>query len=179
MRVLSVLCALTVAALLGACGDDAGGGQAPVDEEGTLEVENAFVPVSPAPELGAVYFTIVNGTDTDDAVVDVSSDAAATVELHLSSVDDEGRAIMTHQDRVAVPAGETVAFEAGGLHVMLTGVEPALEAGTTIEVDLEFEQAGTVTVVAEVVPFAADQHDDDAMHHDHEDDRDPMDHDHD
>jgi copper(I)-binding protein len=59
---------------------------------------------------------------------------------------------MTMQEvaRVEVPAGETVAFEPGGYHVMLFDLAEPLVAGETFEMELTFENAGTVTVEVEV-----------------------------
>ena len=53
---------------------------------------------------------------------------------------------MRHVDAVEIPPGESVRLEPGGLHVMLMGVDPALEAGERISVTLVFERAGEVVL---------------------------------
>lgn len=168
MRAFSVVCALTLAVVVTACGDDAGGSETRAGES-AVTVTNAYSPVSPNPDIGAVYLTIANGTETDDRLIGAASAAAGTVEVHRSYTDADGRAVMEHEPDLAVPSGETVLFEPGGLHVMLMGVIEPLEAGDTIDLELEFAEAGTLAVEAEVVPFAADQHGDDSMDHDHHD----------
>jgi copper(I)-binding protein len=66
--------------------------------------------------------------------------------------DDMGGGMMTMQpvESIAVPAGEKVALEPGGYHVMLLDVKKVLEPGDTIDVTLTFEKAGEITTTAEV-----------------------------
>ena len=61
-----------------------------------------------------------------------------------------GMMTMTPVDQISVPAGSSVALEPGGLHIMLLDLAAPLEAGTTIEVTLTFENAGEVVVNADV-----------------------------
>ena len=61
-----------------------------------------------------------------------------------------GMMTMSPVDEVPVPAGETVALEPGGYHVMLLDVVEPLVAGDTFEVTLTFENAGEMVVEAEV-----------------------------
>jgi copper(I)-binding protein len=51
---------------------------------------------------------------------------------------------------VEIPAGGTVSFTPGGLHVMLTDVPP-LAVGDTVELRLVFDRAGSIVVSAPVV----------------------------
>jgi len=53
---------------------------------------------------------------------------------------------MRRVDAVEVPAGQTVAFAPGGLHVMLIGLKEPLITGKTFPLTLNFEQAGAVTL---------------------------------
>lgn len=129
---------------------------------------------------GAVYMEITNDTGEDDALVDASvpTDVAARAELHETTTDtgagggtgstmgapqgsmgapgstmpgDPAELMgMREVDEIAVPDGETTALAPGGYHVMLIDLVAPLEAGTSIDVTLEFERAGTVTVEAEV-----------------------------
>jgi copper(I)-binding protein len=49
-----------------------------------------------------------------------------------------------------VPAGATIRFEPGGLHVMLIGLREPLVAGQLFTLQLEFEHAGRHSVPVEV-----------------------------
>jgi copper(I)-binding protein len=64
--------------------------------------------------------------------------------------DDMGSMTMQPVDAVELPAGETVALEPGGYHVMLLDLVEPLEVGDTIEVTLTFESGAEQTVTAEV-----------------------------
>ena len=51
---------------------------------------------------------------------------------------------------IEIPAGETTVLKPQGLHIMLIGLNQSLEIGDTLEVELEFEGAGSMTVESEV-----------------------------
>ena len=79
-----------------------------------------------------------------------SSPVADTVEMHETAMDSSGMTGMDPMASVTVAAGATVTFQPGGMHLMLTGLHGALQVGDTVELNLAFEHAGTVTVRAEV-----------------------------
>jgi copper(I)-binding protein len=51
-----------------------------------------------------------------------------------------------------IPAGETVALQPGGYHVMFMDLAGPFEAGQSVEVTLTFEKAGDLTLTMPVVP---------------------------
>jgi periplasmic copper chaperone A len=57
---------------------------------------------------------------------------------------------MREVPEIALPAGATVELAPGGLHLMLIDLVEDLSPGDTFELTLEFEQADSVTVTAEV-----------------------------
>ena len=61
-----------------------------------------------------------------------------------------------------IPAGEMVDLKPGGYHVMFFDLTQALAEGEMIEVTLEFEKGGKVTV-----PVMVGARDAKAMKHDH------------
>jgi periplasmic copper chaperone A len=163
-RSLLLLLAATLA--LSACG---GGG----DE--TIAVDDVRSRMSPMlAGVAAVYLDLENATDTDDALVGASVPAtvAGRVELHETyavddtmdgegmgdsddtmdgeGMDDGGMMSMREVPSIALPAGSTVDLAPGGLHLMLIDLVEDLSPGDTFELTLEFEQADSVTVTAEV-----------------------------
>lgn len=118
--------------------------------DGELVVADATIDWPANPDLAAVRLTIRNGTDTDDVLVGARS-SVAEASVHRSTTDAEGRSTMKEVERLDVPAGETVRFQPGGLHVMLQEPSPPLEVGDTVTVTLTFEQAGDRSVEAEVI----------------------------
>lgn len=132
---------------------------------GELAVNDAWARPALAGQTGAVYFVIDNPGEAD-TLLSVRTDASASTEMHMSmmvsndssdqnmdsmsdsSMGDMSGEVMTmvQQDNVPVPAKGKVAFEPGGLHVMLLGLKDNLVEGQTIEVTLNFEKAGPITV---------------------------------
>ena len=99
---------------------------------------------------GAGYFTVTNSGDADDVLLKVMADFPQVM-IH-ETTEENGIARMSHVMSVPVPAGETVAFEPGGLHVMFMGLNgDPLEAGETVPATLVFEKAGEVAVNFDVI----------------------------
>lgn len=58
---------------------------------------------------------------------------------------------MVHLDAVGIPAGETITFAPGGLHVMFMGLNgDPFEVGETFDAVLVFETAGEMPIVFHV-----------------------------
>jgi copper(I)-binding protein len=93
----------------------------------------------------AIYLQLVNRGRTADRLMAASSEAAAAVEIHESRVED-GVMRMRPVDGVALAAGERVALEPGGLHIMLMGVTRSLVVGDTLAVTLSFEQSDSLAI---------------------------------
>jgi periplasmic copper chaperone A len=58
---------------------------------------------------------------------------------------------MAMLEEVELPAGETVRFRPGGLHLMLTVPDETVVVGGTFELTLRFDRSDEVTVPVEVV----------------------------
>jgi copper(I)-binding protein len=135
--------ALLVTAAAAGCTDSGGGG-------GGLEVIGARVDYPANPAVAAVRMEIVNDSDADDTLIAVSSpDADASV--HRSTTSADGVASMDHITELPIPAGETVEFAPGGLHVMLEEPDRDLEIGDEVELVLTFERAGEQRLTVPVV----------------------------
>lgn len=103
----------------------------------------------PGAKTGAAYLTIAND-GTADTLLAATSPAARTVELH-THVADDGLSRMQRLDAVPLPAGETVHFEPGGLHLMLIDIAAPLVAGERVTLALQFAKAGVVEVTVPIV----------------------------
>lgn len=102
--------------------------------------------VAPGTPVGAAYMRLVNDDDEPHALVAVRSEAAASVEIHDHTMSD-GMMRMRRLDQVVVPAGGEIAFEPGGTHLMLIGLERGLDAGDTAVIELEFGDGSRVQAV--------------------------------
>jgi len=99
----------------------------------------------PVAKVGVVYFTLQNDTKKSDRLLKLSTPVAAKVEVHRTEVLD-GIARMREVAVLHVDAGQSLEFQPGGLHVMLTGLKKPLVAGEFFELKLQFEVAGTRTI---------------------------------
>lgn len=129
---------LLAAIMFTACGS---GGSGP-------EIREARIGQPTGPNA-ALYFTASGGAETD-RLVGATTDVAASVALHESTVADDGTVSMHHVPALDLPANGALVLEPGGYHLMLVDVEP-LEVGETVEVVLMWETAGEITAMAEVV----------------------------
>ena len=137
-RLIIVLAAFAV--LVAACssGDDA------------VTVEDPWGRPSPSSAENAAFYMQLDGAAEDDLLVSASSSACSVVELHETQMSDGVMSMQHLPQGIPVPAGETVALEPGGLHVMCMGVQSPFAVGDMIEVGLEFENSGSMTVEAEI-----------------------------
>lgn len=112
----------------------------------------------PAPLVGgngAIYLTLINGTGAPERLLSAESPLAATVEFH-ETVNDNGVLRMQPQpDGFEIPAGGSLAFQPGGKHIMLVELSQPLAVGDTVELTLNFAQAGPMVISASVVEIGA------------------------
>jgi copper(I)-binding protein len=93
--------------------------------------------------------TLTNNSSKVDHLLSISTAASYTAQLH-ESVEKDGVATMKPVETLEIPAGGMVELKPGGLHIMLTGLKAPLKMGDMIMLELKFEQAGTVEVMAHV-----------------------------
>lgn len=114
-----------------------------------LEVRSAWARAADSGATAAVYFTLENSGARTDTLTSVTSDAAESASLHIST--QHGN--MMHMSPVTmlpVPAYDSVSFRPLGAHVMLTGLKRPLIEGDSISATLAFASGRTVGVVAGV-----------------------------
>lgn len=117
---------------------------------GEIEVRSAWArSTPPGAAVGAVYLEIRNTGTGADRLRGITSTIARKTELHGTMMHG-GMAHMRAVPELEVPAGATIRFEPGGLHVMLIGLREPLVAGQLFTLQLEFEHAGRHSVPVEV-----------------------------
>jgi copper(I)-binding protein len=130
----------TLALLVAACGSSDG-----------VKIENQWSRTSPmVTSAGAAYMDIT-ATETDRLIgASVDSSLAAAVEVHETSMNDEGAMMMQQVVGIDLPAGETVKLEPGGYHIMLLELVEPLETGQTYTLTLQFAESGDQEIEVEV-----------------------------
>jgi len=131
-------------ALLALCFILAACGSAP----GSLSVVDPYARPGRVGGNSGAFFVVKNPGEAD-VLLSAASDVAEAVELHRTVMDGDVMQ-MQMQENVPVPAGEDLAFEPGGLHVMLIGLRQDLDPGDSFSLTLAFEQAGEITLQVEV-----------------------------
>jgi len=113
-------------------------------------VEDAWVrAVPPSARMTAGYLTVYNPGPEALVIVGAESPLFGSVEMH-GTVMVDGMARMRQQETVTVPAGESVAFEPGGLHLMLMQAVDGVPSSGTIEMALLLEGGERLEFLAPV-----------------------------
>lgn len=139
---------------LAACSPSgSGSGPAP-----TVQVTGAICRPTPVGrQMTGCYLTLTAAAD--DRLTAVESPAANLVQIHESRMEGGMMMMRELRDGLALPAGQAVALEPGGNHLMLLGVKEPLAAGDTVALTLTFATSAPVEVTATVgQPAAAGAH---------------------
>lgn len=115
-------------------------------------VESAWVRSTPPNmKVTAGYLSLRNTSETDRRLVGARSTVSDRVELHTHVHDmQSGMMQMRHVEAIELPAGETVALEPGGHHIMMMNLQSDLQPGVDVPLTLEFDDGSTLEVLAPV-----------------------------
>ena len=123
-------------------------------EQQPFRVQNAWArETAGIPRNAAAYLRLTSNSDTDDVLIGGYSAAAEVIEIHVHERNGDVMVMRPLHDGLAIPAGETVVLEPMGIHVMLIGLNHALEAGESFELELHFESGARVKTEVEVRPL--------------------------
>jgi copper(I)-binding protein len=114
-----------------------------------IVVTGAYVRVpAPPTQIAAAYFTVRNTTNTPDRLTGVQTGAGATATLHRVNADGS----MSASPRGAViPAHGALVLTTGRAHVMIEQLFGQLRAGQTVNIELDFQNDGSIDLVAPVI----------------------------
>jgi copper(I)-binding protein len=160
---VAALAALSFGAV--ACGSDA---------DSSADAESASLIVSDARSRepaegqtrGVVYVSVANPTDNDVTIVSATSPTSDQVELHDTTMADDGAMSMAEApEGFTVPAGGEFVFEPGGPHIMLLDIDPADFPTDEVEVTFALSDGDPISFVAPIEEIGDDieEMDDDAM----------------
>ena len=124
-------------------------------EVAQLRVADAWMrPTVGAGRTTAAYMTIANNGNEDDTLKSARSARAKAVELHETTMTDDGVMQMRHvEDGFVIPAGGSLILKPAGAHIMVMGLDDALAVGDELAFTLEFARAGVIEVS---IPVKAD-----------------------
>ena len=115
---------------------------------------------------GVVYLSVTSPIDDEILSVSVPAAIAGMAMMHETLLDGiappaapgtentagTGQMSMVPLESLPLPAGETVVFEAGAKHIMLTDLAAPLVEGQTFVLTFELREAGTQPVTVQVTP---------------------------
>jgi copper(I)-binding protein len=106
--------------------------------------------VAPA---SAAFMTLHNKDSVDHVIVAAESPVAKAVELHTHT-NDGGVMRMRQIDSIKVPAGGMTMLKPGGLHIMLIGLNQAMNEGDSVSLTLVFADGSRVALDVPVMAIA-------------------------
>lgn len=114
-----------------------------------IVVSNAYVR-APAPPTNsmAAYFTVYNTTAKPDRLQSVTSGAGESTVLHTAGM-------KAASGEPVIPAHGKLVLSTGNGHVMIEKLFGTPKAGQTVNLDLQFEHAGLISVAAKIIALGA------------------------
>lgn len=130
------------AVVLAGCGGGSGSGAAGSGGAAELSVGGAYMPRPVSATMAAGFLTITNTGGAKDELTSVTSPAARSVTLHVTT----DSAAMEQVSELTVPAHGRLVFRSGGDHLMFDGMKKRPAEGDKVSVKLHFASSSPVTV---------------------------------
>lgn len=112
----------------------------------------------------SVYMTVRNDGVEADKILSAASPMAKRVEVHTHLMEN-GIMKMRHvAGGVDIPTKSDVAFESGGLHLMVFGLDKGLQKGDEFPLKIMFEKAGMIEIKARLQGMKPMKHGDHSGH---------------
>lgn len=99
-----------------------------------------IIAAMPGSSAGVAYLSIRNNSDNAIEINAIRSPQFERVEIHETTIDAQGVARMTQLEQLAIPAGDTAEFRAGGMHLMLIDAKPDTAAGTPVTLEIDYNE---------------------------------------
>ncbi len=123
-----------------------------------LSIDNATLR-SPIPGMAntAGYMVLTNTSNSDIVLTTAKSKIAEKVEYH-NHVMNSGVMKMVKLDELIIPAGKTVTFQSGGLHLMFIGLTQRNDLPTKVPVTLISKSGDEYLIEMEVKSIKQHHH---------------------
>jgi len=121
------------------------GGHAQV---GDIAVAHAVIPASASATETSAFMVLNNHGARDVALIGASSPQADSVQIHQSI-----GGLMEPVASLRVPAGGYTILGPGSYHLMIEGLHHPVAIGDTLQITLEFDHGGPVTVSVPVLNY--------------------------
>ena len=112
-----------------------------------IVISGAYVRQPASPELAAVYLTIYNTTSRPDTLTSVTSGSGESSSVHT----EVNSSMVENTSGLVIPAHGSVVLKPTTGHIMIQKLYGTLKAGQTVNLELDFANAGPVLVTAPVI----------------------------
>jgi copper(I)-binding protein len=116
-----------------------------------IVISGAYVRQPASPDVAAAYFTVYNTTAKADTLISVITGAGEEASLHS----EVNGSMVLNANGVAIPPHGSVTFTPTTGHVMIEKLYGTLTAGQSVNLELDFANAGPVIVAAPVIGIYA------------------------
>lgn len=115
-----------------------------------ISVESAYIrEAPPGQKVTAAFLTLANHSNKSCTLSGVATPIAGRAEIH-GHFHKNGMMQMRPVAELALPAGETLALQPGGHHIMLFDLVEGISVGEHYPLTLYFEECPTLDVKAEL-----------------------------
>lgn len=118
-----------------------------------IVISAAYVREPASPDVAAAYFTVYNTTGADDALISVASGAGQSASV---MTEDASGGMQASAAGLRIPAHSSVTLKPGKGHVMIEHLVGTLRPGQYVNLELDFANAGPLTVSAPVIAINAE-----------------------
>ncbi len=119
---------------------------------GHLVVADAYAPAPAAPDVGSLYFTVMNQGPLYDTLLTIETSAGGKATLHeMAHVDGTMR--MRPTGAFSISPSDTLRMAPGSYHVMMEQLLARPEVGDTLDVFLTFSHTGRVELRVPVLTY--------------------------
>ncbi|MGE0600896.1 MAG: copper chaperone PCu(A)C [Dehalococcoidia bacterium] len=147
-----VIAGFAVAASCGGDDDDAASTPTPNAVAGKLTIDRGWVRTT-TNDVAAAYFQVKNA-GLDDTLLSVSAGIGSMAMIHETVTEGASSKMQEVTGGVDVPANGEVTFSPGGYHVMIMGLTSPLSEGNSVDLTLQFKNAGAVNIKVPVLAAA-------------------------
>lgn len=112
-------------------------------EQASIQIRHPYIRLMPPGAPNTAAYMTISSTENNQ-LIKVTGSVARNIELH-EHIHQNGIMQMRPVDKIDLPAGNTVHLQPGGLHIMLIGVTPSLQADEQYSLQLHFAKGAPVT----------------------------------
>ena len=140
--------------LMGAHADSTSHDHQGAEKHGIMVKDLTIRATTPQAGATAAYAIIHNHSHHDDILLGASVSFAKKTEIHEMALVGDVMKMRQLEEGIAIAAGETIALEKGGNHIMMMGLSAPIKLDDTYEITLHFKKAGMMTLAAETISLA-------------------------